>query len=322
MAEMNVKTAPRVSVLVPMKNAEPFVVAALASVLVEKGVPIEVVVINDKSTDRSLERVLSIRDERIRVVDGPGKGLSACLNVGLAAAKADIVMQCDADDLYPADRIKNQVSWLDANPDYAAVCGGFSTIDMAGRLVAVLVASDVPEDITNELNAGKTRTTLCSFALRKSALHNFDGFRTYFETSCDIDFQLRFGEFAKVMYLPNSFYFYRLHDTSMTHTQGNVRRIFFEDTARQFQLQRKASGQDDLQRGCPPMPPEVLSDTSGSAAQQIQGMLIGGAWRQHAAGNKVKAIGLGCRALMQSPFDLGGWRSLLALVVKPVKKVS
>jgi glycosyltransferase involved in cell wall biosynthesis len=318
---MNFETAPRVSVLVPMKNAEPYIVEALTSVLLENEVPIEVIVINDKSTDRSLEQVLSIQDERIRIIEGPGKGLSACLNAGLAAAKADIVMQCDADDLYPADRIKNQVSWLDANLDYAAVCGGFTTIDIAGRLVSTLVSCDTPEDITNELNSGRTRTTLCSFALRKSALHNFGGFRTYFETSCDIDFQLRFGEVAKVMYLPSSFYLYRLHDTSMTHTQGNVRRAFFEDTARQFQLQRKALGQDELQRGCPPKPPEVQSDKSGSATEQIQGMLIGAAWRELATGNKLKAVGLGCRALMQSPLDLVCWKNLLALVVKPVKKV-
>ncbi|MDO8989442.1 MAG: glycosyltransferase family A protein [Sideroxyarcus sp.] len=319
---MSIEIAPRVSVLVPMKNAEPYVVAALASVLSEKDVALEVVVINDKSTDRSLERVLSVRDERIRVIDGPGKGLSACLNAGLAAANGDVVMQCDADDLYPAGRIKDQVAWLDANPEYAAVCGGFSTMDTAGRLVTVLVSSVMPEEITGELNSGKTRTTLCSYALRKAALQNFGGFRTYFETSCDIDFQLRFGEVAKVMYLPSSFYLYRLHDASMTHTQGNVRRTFFEDTARQFQLQRKATGQDELQRGCPPMPPVVLSDKSGTATQQIQGMLIGAAWREKGAGNTFKAIGVGCRALMHSPFDLRVWRSFLALLVKPVKKVS
>lgn len=319
---MNVETVPRVSVLVPMKNAEPYVVSALTSVLLERSVPIEVIVINDKSTDRSLEQVMSVPDRRIRIVDGPGKGLSACLNVGLAVARGNVVMQCDADDLYPAGRIEDQLAWLDANPEYGAVCGGFTTIDTAGRLVSTLVACDTPEDITDELNSGRTRTTLCSYALRKSALHNFGGFRTYFETSCDIDFQLRFGEVAKVMYLPSSFYLYRLHDASMTHTQGNTRREFFEETARRFQLQRKALGQDALQRGNPPQPPEVLSDKAGTAARQIQGMLLGTAWREKAAGNKFRAVGMGFRALVHSPLDLRVWKNLLALLIKPVKRIS
>jgi glycosyltransferase involved in cell wall biosynthesis len=317
---MIVEVIPRVSVIVPMKNAEPFVVMALTSVLREKDVPIEVVVINDKSTDRSLEKVLSIHDERIRVIDGPGTGLSDCLNVGIAAARGDIVMQCDADDLYPSGRIKEQVAWLDANHEYSAVCGGFSSIDMEGQLVAVLETGDTIEDITAELNAGKTRTTLCAYALRRSALQNFSGFRPYFVTACDIDFQFRFGEFAKVMYLPNSVYFYRMHDASMTHSQGNIKRLFFNETARLFQSQRKTSGADDLQRGCPPIPPEVQSDTPGSAAKQIQGILMGAAWGEHAAGNRLKAFMLGYRALKELPSNLGSWKNLLALLVKPVKK--
>ncbi|MFZ2160715.1 MAG: glycosyltransferase family A protein [Sideroxyarcus sp.] len=316
---MTIETAPHVSVLVPMHNAEPYVVAALASVLLEKDVPIEVVVINDKSTDRSLEKVLGVSDKRIRVIDGPGTGVSACLNVGLAAAKGDIVMRCDADDLYPPGRIKDQAAWLDVNPEYAAVCGSFSTIDTAGRLIANLATGDTIKDITVELNSGKTRTSLCTYAIRRASLHVVGGFRPYFVTAGDIDFQLRLGEVAKVMYLPLSCYLYRLHDSSITHTQGNSKRIFFEETARQFLLQRRATGQDDLQRGRPPSPPDVKSDKPGTVVRQIQGMLTGAAWDEHAAGNKPKAVYLGWRALRQSPGDLGLWRSLLALIMKPVK---
>jgi glycosyltransferase involved in cell wall biosynthesis len=317
---MGVETAPRVSVLVPMYNAESFIVATMASVLQEKDVPIEVVIINDKSTDQSLEKVLKIHDERIRIVDGPGAGISACMNVGLAMAKGDIIMRCDADDHYPAGRIREQVDWLDANPEYAAVCGRFSTMDNSARLVTGMATGETIEDITGELNAGKTRTHLCSYALRRDALNNVGGFRPYFVTAEDIDFQLRLGEVAKVMYLPHSFYLYRLHDASITHTQGNMKRVFFENAARLFQSQRKASGEDDLQRGCPPKPPEVHSDKTGIAAQQLQGILTGAAWHEHAAGNRIKAVGLGYRALRLSPSDMGLWRSLLALLVKPVKK--
>lgn len=306
--------------LIPMHNTEPFISSTLASILQEKNIAIEVVVIDDKSTDRSLQEVRRFTDERVRIVGGPGEGISACINAGLAAAKGDIVMRCDADDQFPAGRIQKQVAWLDANREYAAVCGGFSTMDASGRLVAKLATGDSAEDITEELNAGKTRTTFCSYALRRSVLQRVGEFRPYFVTAEDIDFQLRLGEVAKVMYLPHSCYLYRLHDASITHTQGNMKREFFENTARQFQLQRKASGQDDLQRGSPPKPPEVQSDKPGSAAQQIQGMLMGAAWDEHASGSRFKAVGLGCRALRQSPFDPLLWRSLMALLVKPVNK--
>lgn len=318
---MNVEAIPRVSVIVPMKNAETFIIAALNSVLSEKEVPIEVVVINDKSTDRSLEKVLGVSDERIRIIEGPGVGISACINAGLDAAKGDVVMRCDADDFFPAGRINIQLAWLDANPEYGAVCGGFSTMDKAGRLVANLATGDMVEEITDELNLGITRTTLCSFAIRKNLVESLGGFRPYFVTAEDIDFQLRLGEVARVMYLPQSFYLYRLHDASITHTLGNHKQVFFEIIARKFQSQRKAIGQDELQRGCPPMVPDMTSDKPELAAQHIQGMLMGAAWREHAAGNRGKAISLGFRALRQSPVDLGLWKSLLALLVKPAKKI-
>lgn len=317
---MCVETAPRVSVIVPMYNAEPFILTTLTSVLQEKNVPIEVVIINDKSTDQSLEKILRIHDERIRIVDGPGTGISACMNVGLATAKGDIIMRCDADDHYPVGRIREQVNWLDGNPEYAAVCGRFSTMDSTGRLVTGMATGDMIEDITGELNAGKTRTHLCSYALRSDALNIVGGFRPYFVTAEDIDFQLRLGEVARVMYLPDTFYLYRLHDASITHTQGNMKRVFFENAARLFQAQRKASGEDDLQRGCPPQPPEVQSDKPGIAAQQLQGILTGAAWHEHALGNRFKSVCLGCHALRLSPRDMGLWWNLLALLVKPVKK--
>lgn len=320
--EMNIETTPRVSVLIPMYNAESHIISTLYSILQEKDIPIEVVIINDKSTDLSLKKVLGIRDDRIRVIDGPGNGISACMNAGLTLAKGDILMRCDADDQYPAGRIRIQTDWLDANPEYSAVCGGFSAMDDKGGLAVRLATGDAMEEITGELNAGKTRTHLCTFGLRRSVLNSFEGFRSYFVTAEDIDFQLRLAEHGKIMYLPHCFYSYRLHDASITHTQGNIKREFFESTARLFQSQRQVAGQDDLQLGRAPIPPEEAADNPGSAAKQLQGILTGAAWNEHINGNKFNAIALGFRALSQAPFDPKIWRNFVALIVKSVNKIT
>jgi glycosyltransferase involved in cell wall biosynthesis len=308
--------SPRVSVIVPMRNAEAFVEATLESILIETAVALEVVVINDGSTDRSLERVLSICDSRIRILDGPGAGISAAMNLGLATANGNIVMRCDADDLYPVNRIRDQVAWLDAHQDYVAVCGGFATLDGSGRAVATLATGESEDDITAELNSGHTRTHFCSYAVRKNTLEQAAGFRSYFETAEDIDFQLRLSNFGRVMYLPQVCYRYRLHSDSVTHTQSNEKRIFFENIAREFQRQRVLFGQDDLQRGSPPETPIADNGKSGSAAKQIGGMLLGSAWRAHQAGNKREALVLGFRALTHMPLDVTVWRSVVALIGK------
>ncbi len=121
---------PLVSVIVPMRNAERHVRDTLVSILRERQTSIEVVVVDDCSTDASLERVREISDARVRVLQGPGRGVAACVNAGLDAARGAILMRCDADDLYPEGRIDQQVRWLQEHPHFDAVCGAFSTLGL------------------------------------------------------------------------------------------------------------------------------------------------------------------------------------------------
>ncbi len=114
-----------VSVLIPTRNAERYIRATLESVLAQAGVDLEVVVIDDGSTDRSVEIAQGMGDERVRIVSGPQKGISAAFNAGVAAAKGEIVARCDADDLYPAGRMAWQVKFLSEHPEFRAVCGYF-----------------------------------------------------------------------------------------------------------------------------------------------------------------------------------------------------
>ncbi|HEY8708373.1 MAG TPA: glycosyltransferase family A protein [Burkholderiaceae bacterium] len=314
-----------VSVIMAMRNAEPYVRQALASVLQETEVPLEVVVVDDGSTDRSRAIVQGIGDPRVRIVDGPRRGVSASINTGLAAARGDIIMKCDADDLYPPGRIGDQVAWLYAHPEHDAVCGAFSTIDSGGRAVADLCvrAEDLSaQEISSELRSGTTRTSLCTYAIRRSALSAVGLHRDYFETSSDIDLQLRLGEACRVAYLPENTYFYRLHDASITHTQGNARRVFYENTVREFQRQRLATGTDDLAAGHPPVPPASHGDAPGQVASQIQGMLLGEAWRELAKGHRRAAAAKAWRAVVANPSSRATWISAIKLGVRVILSTS
>ncbi len=309
-----------VSVIVPLRNAQDFVVQALASLLCERGFPLEVVVVDDRSTDASVERVASIADDRIRLVQGPARGISACLNAGIAAARGAILMRCDADDLYEQGRIARQAAWLSQHPEYGAVCGAFSSVDSAGRLVARLVDRSKPqgEDVHAELRGGVVRTTLCTFAIRRAVFDRVGAFREYFETAEDLDFQFRLGEACQVRYLPYDDYRYRLHGSSTTHTQHAARRVFFEETARVFQAQRAADGIDDLMRGRSPQPPSEAPASASSASSQIGGMLVGQSWRDLHAGRRRLAIAGAWRALVVQPAAASAWRNLAKILVRAV----
>src|SRR5262249_30760912 len=123
---------PLVSVLMPMHNAEPYVRAAVESVLSQQGVELELIIIDDHSKDRSGEVARCIQDPRIRILEGPGKGISAALNMAIDAARGDIVTRCDADDLYTEGRLSFQVGWLEEHTEFGAICGVFSSMTSDG----------------------------------------------------------------------------------------------------------------------------------------------------------------------------------------------
>lgn len=306
--------SPLVSLIMPLYNAERYVYTALQSVL-SHNLAMEVIVVDDGSTDRSLHEVQRIHDPRIRVLRNREKGIAAALNTGLTAAQGEIVVRCDADDRYPADRLPQQVAWLSQHPEFAAVCGNYLAIDPKGKLVIQFDCGAVEEEITQELQAGITRTHFCTFAIRTHALQALGGFRDYFASAEDIDLQLRLGDRFRVGYLPQVCYHYRLHSASITHTKSSSEREFFDTTAREFQQQRHLSGKDNLQRGCPPPVPSP-GKSPFTAAEHIQAFLLSRAWQEFRKGQRRQAFVTGMQAALSYPQNLSVWRSLLALWVK------
>jgi glycosyltransferase involved in cell wall biosynthesis len=304
-----------VSVLMPMRNAEPFVKASVESVLAQQGVELEVVIIDDGSTDRSAAIVHGIGDARVRILPGPRSGIGAAFNAALAAARGDIITRCDADDLFTVDRLVWQVRWLDEHQDFGAVAGQFAMISPAGQPVAEL-GGETAGEITGELLQGQTRTHLGTFAIRANHLRQIRGCRLYFETAEDLDLQLRLGEVCRVWFEPRVFYRYRVHDASITHTQITGLRQFFEETARRLAEQRRATGTDDLERGCPPPVPVSVPGRADASGEWIQGVLLSQAWQQHSKGLKWQALRTAWRACAAWPRNLGAWKSLALLALK------
>jgi len=300
----------------PMHNAEAYVRAAVESVLTQRGVDLELIVVDDHSADRSRAVVSQIADSRVRLIDSPKRYMAAANNAGLSVARGDILTRCDADDLLPPDCIRWRVEWLRDHPEFGAVSASFSTVTRKGKLVAALSCGTVGEEITHELRAGVTRNHFCTFAIRMAIVRRVGGWREFFVSSSEIDLQLRVGEACRVWFEPRSCYLYRLHDSSITHSQSSTLRTFYESTALRFQGQRQTSGLDDLQRGRPPELPSGSLSPPGLASFQVRGMLWGRAWREHEAGEKRRAVLTGLRACLLQPTDIRMWLGLLVLIVK------
>jgi len=108
---------PRVSVVIPVYGVEQFVEAAVRSVLKQSFDDFEVIIVNDKSPDRSLEICESIEDPRIRIVTHQeNRGLAGARNTGIRLAKGQYIGLLDSDDLWEKGKLQAHVDHLDANP--------------------------------------------------------------------------------------------------------------------------------------------------------------------------------------------------------------
>lgn len=109
---------PRVSVVLPVRDGESSIEAALKSVLQQDEPDWELIVVDDGSRDSSADRVQAVADDdpRIRLLRRPAKGIVAALNEGLSHATAPLIARMDADDVMYPSRLRRQCDWLDSDP--------------------------------------------------------------------------------------------------------------------------------------------------------------------------------------------------------------
>jgi glycosyltransferase involved in cell wall biosynthesis len=111
-----------VSVIIPAFNAERYISECINSVINQSYRNIEIIVINDGSTDGTLEIINSFTDPRLILVSQVNKGCSASKNEGLRIAKGDFIQYLDADDYLSPDKIEKQIEKLSLNENNTAVC--------------------------------------------------------------------------------------------------------------------------------------------------------------------------------------------------------
>jgi glycosyltransferase involved in cell wall biosynthesis len=132
-AEAAGEESARVSVVIPCYNGARFLRAAIDSALAQTHSDVEVVVVDDGSTDDSAAVAQSF-GARVKLLSGPNRGLSAARNKGIAASSGEFLTLLDADDVLLPECVANRVRILKEHPDVGLVAGYFREIDENGDL--------------------------------------------------------------------------------------------------------------------------------------------------------------------------------------------
>ena len=140
----------QVSIGIPFYNAQDFLEQAILSVLNQDYKSFELLLIDDGSTDKSLDIAYLFQDERIKVIhDGLNKGLSARLNELVALSKGEYFARMDADDIMFPQRISQQLAYLQQHNEVDVVGSSAVTIDIKNKITGIICYPEHPNNISN-----------------------------------------------------------------------------------------------------------------------------------------------------------------------------
>ncbi|MFO0075503.1 MAG: glycosyltransferase [Cyanobacteriota bacterium] len=184
----------RVSVVLPFRNAAPWLPACLASLDAQTETAWELVAIDDGSSDASASLVADWaagRPQPLRLLRQPGRGVAAARNAGWAAATAPLVAFLDADDLALPGRLERQAARFEADPQLQHLLCGWRRLDASGAPLHDVQPWQEGAGFTLESAFEHKAVLPSAWMLRRSLLTRLGGFDPALRHAEDVDLLLR-----------------------------------------------------------------------------------------------------------------------------------
>ncbi|MDX8452742.1 glycosyltransferase [Mesorhizobium sp. VK9D] len=248
--------------IIPVRDGAQYIGEALQSILDQDLADIEVIVVDDGSSDDSAAIATSLgdRDGRVKIVANRGKGIVDALNLGISLARAPLVARMDCDDVSLPDRLRLQVACFDADADLQLLGTAGLQIDRAGkplRPMDVPIGNEQLRDALARYNPMLHPTVM----FRTEAVRRVGGYRRAFTYAEDYDLWLRLSETGKLANMDARLVKLRSHP-------GQVSRMKEDQQKAAAALARQSAL---LRRSC-----AEPFDANGQPAQAIGAFL---AWR-------------------------------------------
>jgi len=235
-------TPPRVSVVMCVYNAMPFLDLAVESILQQTWSDLELIAVDDGSVDESWDRLVDFanRDSRIILLrNTENEGFARSSNTVLRRALGDFVALQDADDLSTPTRLHEQVKFLSEHPDVGVVGTWPQFIDVHGAVIedsGFLELAD-PKDLQENM---PFTYCFCSGTsmIRRPLLEQVGGYDPEMEWGEDTDLELRLSEVTQLANLPRRLYLYRQHAAS-TSTRHRCAQMYLRALAVERSFSRR-----------------------------------------------------------------------------------
>jgi glycosyltransferase involved in cell wall biosynthesis len=193
----------------PLYNTAPYLKEAIDSILNQTFADFEFLIIDDASTDGSVDIVKSYHDPRIKLIQKPkNTGLTNSINMGLDAARGEYIARMDSDDISLPDRFAKQVAFLDAHPQ-VGVCGTW--VDFIGSQTGTERKETDAKAIKNNLFRTNQFCHPAVFIRAATLREHGIRFVPALEPAEDYAFWISVSRVAQLVNLPEVLLHYRIH---------------------------------------------------------------------------------------------------------------
>ncbi len=217
---------PTISVVIPAYNAERTILETITSVQHQSFSDFELIVINDGSTDRTLELLQGIKDERLKIFCYENGGISTARNRGILQATGEFIAFLDADDLWAPDKLELQLAALQQHPEAGVAYSWtyfmdekegdrsfypFDQVLFEGNVYAILL-------VYNFITSGS------NILVRRQAVESVGGFDPKCAGAADWDYWIRLAAKWSFVIVPKFQVFYRRSSGSMSTKVENMKK--------------------------------------------------------------------------------------------------
>ena len=128
-----------ISVIIPLYNKEDYISTSIKSIFKQSYNDYEIIVVNDGSTDKSVDIVKAFNDERIRIINQKNAGVAAARNKGIEEAKGEYIAFLDADDEWKEDYLATQMELAEKYPQCDVFATNYEFCDANGKKTKTII---------------------------------------------------------------------------------------------------------------------------------------------------------------------------------------
>lgn len=216
--------SPRISVIISVYNGQKYLEESIKSILDQKYDNFEFIIVNDKSTDNSLEIIKSFDDPRIILIDNKENlGLTRSLNNALKVAQGEYIARQDDDDISLPKRLKEQLNFMEENPEIVLSGTFIYRIDNAGKIIDEVhnMVNPSYQDMLkhNHIKHG-------SVMFKKDVICELGGYNELFRYVQDYELWIRVSRDYKISNLNKPLYKLRIHSESIGSNKIEESRLY------------------------------------------------------------------------------------------------